>query len=555
MPRGFSDHLPAALICALLLIISHGPHSRAQSIAPVSGVEAAGWREDLRFMAREMPKRHKNLFHSMTREQFELAIKRLDERIPTLARHQIIVELARIVAQVGITRDGHTSLPLVPPPHEGAPFRIGFRQYPIKLYLYSDGFFVQAATSEHARLAGARVVRIGNVSVEQAFKAASEIVSRDNEMTLKDRVPELLTIPEVLHALGLIENMEKARFTFESGGAETALELSPIGDSRNIKWVEARESTSPTPLWLKDPHNNYWFEYLADSRTLYFQYNAVVNKDAGENLKAFFKRLFAFIEGHPVDRFIIDMRLNRGGNGFLSWPLIFGITCSDKINQRGKLFTIIGRRTFSAASMTAAWIGLHTNTTFVGEPTGGGVNVYGNHDSIVLPNSGIEVLVAPYYYQNTYPSDERLWIAPQITAELSSEDYRRNIDPALSAILKYQPVADSLRKALAEGGAQLMARRYLEFKNSPSTASINTEEDVNALGYELVGGGRLREAIEVFKLNVQSYPLSANAYDSLGDAYSRSGDKEQAIKAYEKALELNPASSQTAEKLRRLRSR
>ncbi|HEX8140310.1 MAG TPA: tetratricopeptide repeat protein [Pyrinomonadaceae bacterium] len=491
----------------------------------------------------------------MTREQFEAAIKRLDERIPALARHQIIVEMARIVAQVGMIGDGHTSLPLVPPPHEGAPFKIGFRQYPLKLYLYSDGLFVQSAASECAPVVGARVVKIGQASAEQAFKAASEIVSRDNEMTPTDRVPPLLTIPEVLHALGLIENMEKARFTFQSGGKETTLELSPVADARKIKWVDARESASPAPLWLKDPHNNYWFEYLTGSRTLYFRYKGVSDNPSGESLRDFFKRLFAFIEEHAVDRLVIDMRLNRGGNAVLSWPLIYGIIRSDKINQKGKLFTIIGRETFSAGSQTAAWLGLHTRMTFVGEPTGGGVNVYGNHVSIVLPRSGIEVFVSPYYFQNTYPWDERPWIAPHITAELSSEDYRRNNDPALSAILKYQPIAEIMTAALSEGGAELMLKRYLEFKSSPPTASINTEEEVNALGYELIGRGRFREAIEVFKLNVKSYPLSANAYDSLGDAYSRSGDKEQAIKAYEKALELNPASSDTAEKLRRLRSR
>ena len=49
------------------------------------------WREDLRFMAEEMPKYHRNLFHTTTREQFESAVQRLDERIPSLTRHQIIV--------------------------------------------------------------------------------------------------------------------------------------------------------------------------------------------------------------------------------------------------------------------------------------------------------------------------------------------------------------------------------------------------------------------------------------------------------------------------------
>ncbi|HKY30455.1 MAG TPA: hypothetical protein VJM12_21165 [Pyrinomonadaceae bacterium] len=436
--RSVSRRIQLLILCGFFTSILVYPQNTATD-RPRDRREAEKWRDDLRHMAQQMPKLHDNVFHTITRGEFEAAIKRLDQRIPTLARHQIIVELARIVATVGSVRDGHTSLPLVAPPHPGPPFKIGFREYPLRLYLFSDGFFVQAATSEYARLAGSRVVKIGSVSPEEAFKRASEIVSRDNEMTLKDRVPRLLAIPEVLHALGVIENMEKAPFTFEAKGTQSTLNLSPVTDNKEVKWIDAREAAPNAPLWLRQPQNNYWFEYLADSRTVYFQYNAVVNRhDGGENLQDFFKRLFAFIDDHEVDRFIIDMRNNRGGNGVLSWPLIYGIIRSDKVNQKGKLFTIIGRRTFSAGSMTAAWLGKHTNTIFVGEPSGGGPNVYGDHASIVLPNSGIEVLVSPNYYQNTYPWDTRLWIDPQIKAELSSEDYRRNNDPAMNAILSYQ---------------------------------------------------------------------------------------------------------------------
>jgi hypothetical protein len=60
--------------------------------------ETEKWREDLRLMAEEVPKRHKDLFHQMTREQFDTAIKNLETSIPNLKRNQIIVEMARIVA-------------------------------------------------------------------------------------------------------------------------------------------------------------------------------------------------------------------------------------------------------------------------------------------------------------------------------------------------------------------------------------------------------------------------------------------------------------------------
>src|SRR5690349_15412091 len=96
----------------------------------VDKTEAESWREDLRYMAEEMPKVHHNLFHTMTREQFDASVQRLYDRIPQLARHQIIIEMARIVAMVG---DGHTNIAPTRDP------KIGFHALPIKLYLFKDG--------------------------------------------------------------------------------------------------------------------------------------------------------------------------------------------------------------------------------------------------------------------------------------------------------------------------------------------------------------------------------------------------------------------------------
>ena len=53
------------------------------------------WREDLRYLAAELPKRHKNLFHTMTREQFDAAVRDLDAKIPMLSQNQIAMEFGR----------------------------------------------------------------------------------------------------------------------------------------------------------------------------------------------------------------------------------------------------------------------------------------------------------------------------------------------------------------------------------------------------------------------------------------------------------------------------
>lgn len=553
------DHLSIAIIYTFLFILSFQCHISAQAAAaaaPVNAEEAAKWREDLQVMRREMPKLHPNLFHSMTREQFEKAIKNLDEKIPMLARHQILVEMMRITSMAG-DGDGHTSLnPQFNPKME-------FRYYPLKLYLFKDGLFIQAADGRYADVVGARVIKIGNTPAEQAVKMVSEIVPHDNEMTFKQRVPAFMTMPEVLQALGLIEDMEKAQFLVENNGKQTIIELTPAGklpqrsheteeDADPAKsWVKMNDKSSlPLPLWLKSPQENYRFEYLEESKTIYVQYNKVFNKN-GETIAAFARRVFEFAGTHTVDRFILDVRLNEGGNSFYNMPLLLGIIKSEKINRRGHLFTIIGRGTFSAAQNLVNELERYTNTLFVGEPGGAKPNFYGDHELVTLPNSGVTIAVSTLWWQMN-PKDTRPWIAPSIAAELSSEDYRTNTDPAVNAILNYKSIAEVLEPALSAGNLKLAVKQYKDFKSGPETSPINTESDINALGYQLMNMNKIEQAVEILRLNTESYPNSSNAYDSLGDAYLRAGSKESAKKSYLRAMELNPKNDFTARKLQQL---
>jgi hypothetical protein len=67
-----------------------------------------------------------------------------------------------------------------------------------------------------------------------------------------------------------------------------------------------------------------------------------------------------------------------------------------------------------------------------------------------------------------------------------------------------------------------------------------TEAELNAYGYQLLGQGTQDKAIEVFVLNTERHPKSANAWDSLGEAYATKGDKANAVKAFKKSMSLNP---------------
>jgi tetratricopeptide (TPR) repeat protein len=79
------------------------------------------------------------------------------------------------------------------------------------------------------------------------------------------------------------------------------------------------------------------------------------------------------------------------------------------------------------------------------------------------------------------------------------------------------------------------------------------EGTLNTLGYALLGEEKPADAVAIFRLNVEQYPESANAWDSLGEGYLAAGDRELAIESYEKSLELDPENANAREKLVEIR--
>jgi len=107
------------------------------------------------------------------------------------------------------------------------------------------------------------------------------------------------------------------------------------------------------------------------------------------------------------------------------------------------------------------------------------------------------------------------------------------------------PARQLLRDILARGPVAL---------EGASAASL-PESRINAIGYVLLQKKRLPEAIAAFERNVRRFPESWNAYDSLGEAYAAAGDREKAIAAYQRSLDLNPQNANAAAMLKTLRGR
>ena len=81
------------------------------------------------------------------------------------------------------------------------------------------------------------------------------------------------------------------------------------------------------------------------------------------------------------------------------------------------------------------------------------------------------------------------------------------------------------------------------------------EAQLNMLGYILLRNQMIKEAVEIFKLNTEAYPESANVYDSLAEGYLANGNTRLAEENYQKSLELNPDNQNAREMLNKLKSK
>jgi tetratricopeptide (TPR) repeat protein len=101
-------------------------------------------------------------------------------------------------------------------------------------------------------------------------------------------------------------------------------------------------------------------------------------------------------------------------------------------------------------------------------------------------------------------------------------------------------IAETLSATIASSGVDSAVKQYHVLRAAAPTTYDFDEPELNGLGYQLIRVKKFKEAIRIFQLNVEAFPLASNTYDSLGEAYRSLGRHPQAIGCYQQALRLRP---------------
>jgi hypothetical protein len=371
------------------------------------------WDEDIYVFGENLQQKHKNLFHKISETEFKSDISTLREKSELLTDTEIYINLLKIIGKIG---DSHTS--------------IGnnslLQSLPFGAMITSDGVVITSIDPEYKSSVGKKISGINGTDISIVLDSLRTIVAYENESCFKWFVCYYLIIPEVLNYFELTDNDSSGILNFEDG---TSIELT----SNDASLYSIYDNITP-PLYLSNTSDYYWYKKLDDNKTLYIQYNKC-RESNNLTMNTFKNQIAQVVDQNPdIDRIAFDLRINTGGNSLIAKPFldeIKNLVTNNRISA-DNVFVIIGRKTFSSAILNSLELQESIHPVFIGEPTGGKPNHFGEVKTFSLPHSRLQIRYSSKFFK--YIPNGPATIHPDILIELGSQDLVEGNDPVLEYI-------------------------------------------------------------------------------------------------------------------------
>jgi tetratricopeptide (TPR) repeat protein len=531
----------------------------------------AGWRADVDSLVDHVAHGHPNPWAHRSRAEFITEATALRDSVARASDAKMLAGIMRLAASLGDGHTGVTDLGTI-----GSPF-----WFPVRFAMFADGLWVTAISPDHGGTAGQRVVAMGGHPVEQVLSRWLATAQGDNAFNRRQHSSSLSN-GAVLAGLGIIPRPDTIQFEVVSGtGKRESVTLVATKGKGSLEWYQWGEMygppdtkatsaiASPSGEFL-DPDANkslplhmrarraYWWTWISESRMLYFQLNAVAGKSSYSKLTLLetWSNALAFADSQktPVDRFVLDLRYNSGGNGSLVTPMMKALIKHDSsVARPGHFFVLTSGKTFSAAAGFVAELMKYVEPIIVGEPPGAGLNASGDAGHIKLPYSGMVMSVSTRYTQTGPAGDTSSVIRVNVPAPMRGVDYFARRDPALEAILSEPAPFPNVLDVLRQDGGAAAQRLWSRLRSNYGQISWWEPwrwQDLNDVSYELLEKGRTDDAIAGFVINTERNPTRWETWDSLGEAYLKAGKRDDALKSYQRAMDLDPRNWNASEQLR-----
>jgi hypothetical protein len=335
-------------------------------------------------------------------------------------------------------RDGHsTILPFafvggVPAQMAGGAFGI---ELPLKARAFDDGVWVTAAGGDGGPLLGARIRAVNEVADAEIMRRIEAAWPAGNDAWPHRWAGHAFASPGLLQGLGVVEHPDlPIRYMFDPpGGHTSARDVTPRkGAAADLPALQRTPCGHET--WARAAGRGNYLKVLPTGE-LYLSLDEMADQD-GKTFLALTADVFEAMKAPKSRRLIIDLRRNGGGDNFLGEALRKHIGRS-RFNRPGGLYVLISPQTFSAAQNLANRLERETFAIFVGGPSGGAPNHYGDAKLLRGTATGVTAMVSTLPWFDSYPSDKRVWILPDLPVADRFEDWRAGRDPVLAAALAH----------------------------------------------------------------------------------------------------------------------
>lgn len=397
--------------CLILLILIPRNDVFSQSVAKHD------YSEDVALFASQLASVHPYLFKLMPEDTFDVLIKGLKDKAHYILSEELTVELFRINARIA---DEHTR---VEP--------IDSLLFPFRFESFDEGMAVIMTDSLQQEHLFSRVIAIDDLPIADVVHALSGMLKKDNDSFQKFWIAYYLGRPSILYGLGILEQRDRATFTFLTSSGDTVTTVIHTVPATAMRLNYYRNLPIGMQLAVEGPH--YQYNYDDSTGVLFFEY-ARCSEEEGLPFREFNKQLFDMVKAKHPSKLIVDLRYNGGGSSSVLNPFLRSIR-SSYLNAPGKLYVLTGRKTFSSALMNAVELVRTTDAITVGEATGANINHYGEVKSFVLPDSKITVYYSTKYWENWSGHDGPL--VPDVSLEHRYSNFIEGRDEALEYILQH----------------------------------------------------------------------------------------------------------------------
>ncbi|WP_412985978.1 hypothetical protein [Pontimicrobium sp. IMCC45349] len=384
------------------------------------------WQEDFQFLKKKIEKTVPAYQIPENKKAFDEVYEIIRDSDVGNQKEEIVYGLQRLLNTLN---DEGCNVPLF---QKGVALKLS----PIKTYWFNDGLFVLDATESNKDIIGQQIVKINDAPVEEVFETLKPLINADNDYYKKHLFQAYGLMPSVLKLMGFGNNDNEVSLQFASGKTKQIISSS-INDyaqlSRGLPNDELFSFTNTS-----HENENYWFEFLPNSKTLFVQLQRIVNNENGESFSDFVSQIETLIKRKKADKIILDVRYGGGGNGFKLKKFTDLLRDAKAINQNGNLFVLTSRTTRGTLLELVSILKLNTKAVIVGEPTAEGVNTVGDIRYATLPNSGIIVSLTHTLWSTSWEKDTSTFLQPDILVKYYYSDKASNQDSWLDAVRSYK---------------------------------------------------------------------------------------------------------------------